>query len=239
MRTDITIVLFSYAGSTSSFFHRWKSFFPENFNLLPVELAGRGKRIDEPFYTDFDQAVRDLSLKINPHVSSGSFALYGHSLGSWMAYECALYLEKRFRKNPMHLFLSGRMPPHKAGDEKRYSGVSDEEFIEDLKAIGGTPEEIIKSEDFRNFFFPIIKSDYLLLETYAEKDIEPIDTDISFLFADGDKSLDRDAVREWGRYTSCNMTVHDFEGDHFFIHQKVPEIARLMIETLSEKQITF
>lgn len=46
-----------YAGSSCNIYYPWKSKFPSSIEIVPIELAGRGKRFDEPQYKEFNQAV--------------------------------------------------------------------------------------------------------------------------------------------------------------------------------------
>lgn len=223
-----TLFLFSYAGATASFYHRWKQYFPDGIRIIPVELPGRGMRINEPLNQDFPSTLEDVIKRVSPYAFDGQYGIYGHSMGAWIAYETASYLEKVAGKKPAHLFLSGRLAPHLLKNEKKYTTLSDEEFISELADKGGTPQEIIDSDDFRQFFLPIIRSDYGLLESYRFSNRGQLETDITFFSSKSDYAVDRSLAREWGQYTFGNFRILDFIGDHFFLHDQAEKMAEIM-----------
>jgi len=74
MNNKITLYLFSYVGATSAFYNKWMTYFSSAFKIVPIELAGRGSRVSEPFYKNFKQAIDDIIIKINPMAKNNSFA---------------------------------------------------------------------------------------------------------------------------------------------------------------------
>ena len=57
-----------YAGGSKAIYYKWKSEFNYNIELEPIELKGRGVRYGEGFYTDFEEAVNDIYLKIKDKI---------------------------------------------------------------------------------------------------------------------------------------------------------------------------
>ena len=58
-------------------------------------------------------------------------------------------------------------------EEKRKAGIivvggggskADSEFKEELRSLGGVPEEILEDEDLYNYFSPIMRADFEILE---------------------------------------------------------------------------
>ncbi|NEE49023.1 alpha/beta fold hydrolase, partial [Streptomyces sp. SID8455] len=77
------------AGSGAGAFHAWRPYVPEHLELVPVELPGRGSRIDEPVPDDLDALVEALLHGLEPELNL-PYALFGHSFGAVVAYELAL-----------------------------------------------------------------------------------------------------------------------------------------------------
>ena len=102
-----------YAGGSALVYKPWIADFQrQGIELIPLEMKGRGSRITESFYADFEEAKEDLLQMIYQYLeeSDHPFAFLGHSMGSLLAYELALSVsEKGFI--PSHLFLSGGQPP--------------------------------------------------------------------------------------------------------------------------------
>ena len=56
----------------------------QGIELIPLEMKGRGSRITESFYADFEEAKEDLLQMIYQYLeeSDHPFAFLGHSMGS-------------------------------------------------------------------------------------------------------------------------------------------------------------
>lgn len=76
--------------------------------IIPMELTVRGKRINEPVYRDFPEAVNDMYERVDNDLNHESFAFFGHSLGAPIAYEVAQKLRKFRQDQLVHIFFSGK-----------------------------------------------------------------------------------------------------------------------------------
>lgn len=68
-------------------YYKWKNIMNNNIQLVPIELKGRGTRYGEGFYTDFEDAFNDIYLNIRDKIMEDEYALFGHSMGSLLAFE--------------------------------------------------------------------------------------------------------------------------------------------------------
>ena len=157
-----------YAGGSALVYKPWIADFQrQGIELIPLEMKGRGSRITESFYADFEEAKEDLLQMIYQYLeeSDHPFAFLGHSMGSLLAYELALSVsEKGFI--PSHLFLSGGQPPHSGWNHNSYYHSSDQLLKEHLLHLGGMPDIIMNNESLYHYFVHIIKEDYRIMDTY-------------------------------------------------------------------------
>lgn len=58
-------------GSAASIYLPWKRKLKEEVEVIPLELAGRGKRIKEPLLQSVDEMVTDLIEKTSLILSEG------------------------------------------------------------------------------------------------------------------------------------------------------------------------
>ena len=86
-------IAFSYA--------KWKNHFNPSIEVVPIELAGRGYRIEENLYQSMEEAVNDVYNKIVMQIDDSPYILFGHSMGSLIAYEVARKIKdsKTYRLN--------------------------------------------------------------------------------------------------------------------------------------------
>lgn len=220
----IHLFCFPYAGGSSMMYFRWRNQLSEFIEVHPIELAGRGRRMNEPFYNSIDEAVEDAYLSIPVHLISEPFAFFGYSMGSLIAYELAHYIREKHDRELKHLFVGARRAPHLNEKLKRISELSDRTFLEEMIKLGGMSEEVLENQELLDVFLPLIRADMRLVENYEWKTRDLLHTDITVLAGNQDV-IAVDQMEAWKETTSgaCQLSV--YEGDHFFIHKHYEVIA--------------
>lgn len=220
-----------YAGGSATIYSKWKKYLDNDIELYPVELAGRGKRCGIPYYASFYEAVDDLFDCIKNYVS-GRYALFGHSMGSWLALELAYKLIEHGYDSPTHIFFSGNRAPHIYREEKILHKLPDDEFNKEIFKIGGTSNELLENKELLAFFMPIIRSDYKLIENYDYKDHGTyLNCDISVLNGIDDDLKDAQ-IKGWEKYTKFKCNYYYMKGGHFFINEVVGDVIKVINKTL-------
>lgn len=217
MKTCRLFCLPHAGGSSLMIYNKWKKFFASSIDIIPVELAGRGRRINEPHYNDFQDAVNDIYSKIKDLLDL-PYAFFGHSLGSVLAYEVTKKIISCGHSQPFHIFFSGRYPPH-IKKEKNIHDMPKDDLVNEILRLGGTSPEISKDEGLLRIFLPILRSDYRILENYRHASNGDIFTfDISTLNGKEDNDISPSEVEAWKEYTSGNCSIYYFEGGHFYLN---------------------
>lgn len=134
--------------------------------MIAVELAGRGIKYDNEPYLCLDDAVNDVYDSIKDKLD-GPFAIFDHSMGSWIAYELYYKILKERNLIPIHLFMSGNSAPHIKKCKRKIHTLDDEEFKEEILKIGQTSKEVFSNVELCNIFLPILKMDYKIIEEYT------------------------------------------------------------------------
>jgi surfactin synthase thioesterase subunit len=107
MPADITLLCLPCAGASATMYLRWRRVLPAWIRVEPVELAGRGSRIGDPFSPDFSSAIDDVCVRMQPWLN-GRYALYGHSMGALLAYGVVRRLLQTGKALPQRLTLGAR-----------------------------------------------------------------------------------------------------------------------------------
>lgn len=198
-------------------YQKWRPHLHPGIELVPVELAGRGRRMHERLYGDIDEAVEDVFRLIREKIVQYPYALFGHSLGSALCFELAGRIRKEGLPAPLHIFFSGRSAPHVPKKEKVYHLMNDEDFKEEILLLGATPPEVFELPELKQVFIPMLKNDLRLAETIpAALQVEPFETDIT-VFVGKDEDLTAEQCEGWKRYTKGAFHIHYFKGGHFFL----------------------
>ncbi|AJY76269.1 hypothetical protein VN24_19020 [Paenibacillus beijingensis] len=84
---------------------------PGNISIIPIELAGKGLRHDEPNYESFEQMVDDVYGIIKKYIDDSPVAFFGHSIGALILYELCYRYNLDYIK-PKKMIFSGASVPH-------------------------------------------------------------------------------------------------------------------------------
>lgn len=208
-------------------YSKWRPYLDPSIDLHPVELAGRGKRFQEVKYNSLDEAVEDIYGKIKPFLSR-PFAFYGHSMGSLLVHEVSCKIRQESGLSPVHLFVSGRKAPHIPAELKKIHLLPDDEFKEEIQKLGGTPDELLENVELFDFFKPVLKADYKMIEEYEYpfRDYR-LDCDITVLNG-RDDTITEEELTAWEQLTSRSCQVKNFDGGHFFINSQFESIVNLI-----------
>jgi surfactin synthase thioesterase subunit len=224
-----------YAGGSQIIYYKWNKLLDPSLSLYPIELKGRGRRFNETFYENFEEAIDDIFNIIKNEISNNRYAIYGHSMGSLLAYELYYKIVEAGYNKPDHLFLSGYHAPNIIRNEDHIYGLSDDEFLKRIMEFGGTPIEIANDEELLHIFVPIIRNDFRILENYNYKKRKTkISCDVTIINGRKD-SISIGDILAWKEHVCKGFKVYNLDGDHFFINCNAENITNIINLTLTGK----
>jgi surfactin synthase thioesterase subunit len=231
----INLFCFPYAGGSSVMYMKWQHYLAPGIELKPVELAGRGRRMHEGLYATLNDAIDDVFGLIGAEITSGPYALFGHSMGGAIAYGLAQKIRNLDLPLPRHLFISGRNAPHvKKQNEKKFHLMTDEVFKKEVIQLGGTPAEFFEHPELLRLFLPMLKNDFRIAEAdWNEKEIDPLDVRMSVLVGKDDE-ITVEQQEEWKKYTSLHCSMYCLDGGHFFVNTATEQIVKIINDSLRE-----
>ncbi len=214
-------------------YQSWNNLFGDEIDWLPIELAGRGRRIQEPLYSSWRKMILDLTYQVKLQMNGGPYAFYGHSMGGMIAFEVAWELKRQGVKMPLELFISGKGSPHIPKPAHRIiHNLPEEEFLQRVMNMGGTEEEFLDNPEMKSFFVPIMRQDFKLVETLVlENERTPLGCDITLFFGRDEEWSDEE-ISGWDEHVEGECTRHYFDGGHFFINEHKSEMVRIMQESI-------
>ncbi|MBC8063127.1 MAG: thioesterase [Clostridiaceae bacterium] len=104
--------------------------------------------------------------------AGGSETIYGHSMGSLLAYELYYKVSELNLRKPRHIFFSGYRAPSIIREKKNIHTLPNYDFMKKVMELGGTPDVIMNNQELLQVFLPILRSDFKILETYNYKERE-------------------------------------------------------------------
>ena len=219
------LLCFPYAGGDSRAYTAWKPYLSDKIDLHTIELPGRGARYQEPLATTIDQMILNSLTSIMKVINSGSYMVFGHSMGSTLVYALVLQIINHDWPQPSHVIFSGGIPPYANIVEPPISHTPDKEFIEHILSLDGTPREVFDNKDLRNLFLPILRADYLALEDYNPPHPPiPFPCNIS-VFYGRDDATTAEGIHLWDKIAGRDINYKEFDGGHFFINKSASKVA--------------
>jgi medium-chain acyl-[acyl-carrier-protein] hydrolase len=215
----LRLVCFPFAGGTAQIFHAWDDWarrLPVPVELCPVQLPGRGQRINEPAHRSIATLVEDACTGLAPHLR-GRFALFGHSMGAVVGFELARLLRVRHGLVPEQLFVSAHRTPGLALNRPAIHGLPDAELITELVRMRGTPEDIAGNAELMALLLPMLRADFEAIERYAAAPAAPLDCPITAFGGQDDALIPRADLEGWRAQTTRRFALHMLPGDHFFV----------------------
>ncbi|MGN7457648.1 thioesterase II family protein [Paenibacillus pasadenensis] len=220
-----------HAGGSAQLYRRWAAAAPPGLELAPLELAGRGVRLGEPFYLGIREAAEDLLGEVLERREEGRFALFGHSMGALIAYELAVLLQRAGGPQPEAAFLSAKDAPQVERREAPIHGLPEALFIERIRRLGGCPDELFEQPELLRLFLPVLRADFRLVETYRHQDAPLLETPGVVMGGRADGTLSG-SLGEWRRWFAAPCRLELFEGGHFYAQERHPELLRRIADIL-------
>ena len=216
-----------FAGGTAQTYRSWIGLAPPELEVCPIQLPGRDDRAHHELHVRMADLVRELADAIEPWTDL-PFGLFGHSMGARVAFELARTLRRRGARTPVHLFASGSRAPHVPSGSRDLHRLDDAELIEEVRALGGTPDDFLDDPATMAALLPVLRADFEVLETYVFDGDDRIDCDITTFRGASDPCASRQGTEAWAGLTTARFALKTYPGKHFFL---LPHSRAILNET--------
>lgn len=213
---EYRLFCFPYAGGSATVYNAWNDLLPDHVELVAIQPPGRANRWNEKLHTSVKEMVDDLISAI-PAWLDRPYMIYGHSLGSAVAFETLHALEQRKLRLPLRFFAGARRAPH---CPPRIPPIHDyplEEFKSEVKKLNGTPDSILENPDIMEIFVPVLRTDLKAAYAYHRAPSSKINCEVSIFGGAGDDKVVQEDLIGWQEHFSTTMDMHIFDGGHFFL----------------------
>lgn len=215
----IRLVCLPYAGGGASVFRTWQDGLPPEIDVCAVQLPGRENRLKEAPFSDLPTLVPVLADALQPDLD-GPYALFGHSLGAFVAFELARTLAARGHHDPVHIFLSGQRAPQRPNPLPPVFELDDAEFLAELgRRYDAVPKAVLASPELMKMVLPLLRADFTMNDTYTWTGGQPLTSPITCFGATDDPESAEADLKGWAEHTRGAFSLRMFDGGHFFIQQ--------------------
>lgn len=230
---SLRLFCFPYAGGSALSFRSWPTKLPPTIEVCPVEFPGRGMRLNEPPFAQLFPLVEVIAQSLLSYLDK-PFAFFGHSMGGLTSFEVARLLHRTHACSPIHLFVSGRRAPQIPSSTPHVHTLPDADFIEELRRLNGTPEEVLANDELMQLLLPTLRADFAVLETYTYQPDSPLNCPITAFGGLQDPDVSCEMLEAWKKQTSAAFSLRLFLGDHFFIDTAQSLLLQSLEQTLSK-----
>lgn len=182
-----------------------------------MTYPGRGRRIKESLLLTMEALVEDSWRQIEASLYR-PYVLFGHSLGATLAYLLAHKVRQECRPAPLHLILSGTDGPSVAPDFPPRYLFSKADFKDKLKSYGGIADELLNDEAAFDFFEPILRADFQIVETWTYTEKPKLDIPASVITGT-EEDMTEAEIRSWQKEFNTQVDFKKMDGRHFFLFE--------------------
>jgi surfactin synthase thioesterase subunit len=227
----LRLLCFPYAGGGASVFRAWHGALPDDVEICAVQLPGRENRIAEMPHARLSSLLAPLADGLRPLLAT-DFAVFGHSMGALIGFEFARYVRNELGLEPVHLFVSSHKAPQLTKPDRRGDGLREDEVLDELRRLDGTPREIIENDELRRLVLTLMGADLSICRTYEYAPDDRLDCGISAFGGLSDREVSRSDLAAWRAHTSGSFTLRMVPGGHFFIRDGAMSLLRAISRDL-------
>ncbi len=221
-----------FAGGGASAYRAWPDGLPEWIEPVAIQLPGREGRFAEPALRELRPALHGIRAALAPLLDR-PYALFGHSMGSVIAFELVRLLRREGLPLPRHLFVSGRRAPQLPLGRRAFQDLPDMELVAEIRKLSGDANGLFDSEEMRALLLPMVRADFALHDSYAYQDEHPLDVPVSVFGGLDDETTSEQNLRAWQAHTLLPIRLGLYPGGHFFVDSSRREVLQALAETLA------
>ncbi|CAE7456862.1 grsT, partial [Symbiodinium sp. CCMP2592] len=224
-----------HSGGDASSFRSWALDDP-CLEVWSVRLPGRGSRLHEKPFRDWQAAVNEILLGLHAFFLDGvPFAILGHSLGALLGFEVARLLASQGLQQPTLFLASSHAPPwKKISGLQNVQKMKPSEMLPLLSKLGILSKEasMLQNESVSTFL-PTLQADLEMYNSYSciMPPFRMQQTAVIALVGLSDTAISLEDMQEWDSHCQ-DFELKGFAGGHFYWQDAWEEVHAYLVERL-------
>ncbi len=213
-------ILLHHAGGDKYAYRNIQQLLLPEIESIAFELPGRSDRFTEKFVPDLQAAVEDVYHQLIKQLPEKYFII-GNSMGSIIGFLLTHKLQQENKTLPAHLFLASRLSPDAYKQEPNIIGITSADFWQVVQQYDGVPAQLLAYDELKEFYEPILRADFELLQHFNEsfESIDMLDIPVTILFGEKDtQNVSFEKMKGWKKFFTADLEIKSFEGGHFFMY---------------------
>ena len=107
-----------------------------------------------------------------------------------------------------------------------------------MQKYNGVPEQLLAHKELREFYEPILRADFEVLEKYnaIQHEHQKLDIKTHVIFGNEDaNNITLETAKDWSACFSKDIVYKEFIGGHFFVYENEDVVAYIKSVVLNEK----
>lgn len=214
----VRVFVFSFAGGSVTALRGLLEGLPSCFEVIGVELPGRGLTASSPLCWDLEDLLAQLEVDVAPWLTPTSLFL-GYSFGGLLASELIRRFQAQAFTIPAGLICFSSKAPRLVVQDQPWANLSEPGLIQRLRMIGGIPEVILRSDECMRLALPSIQADLQCFGQYAVYHDRPLECPVMAFRGEQDPFLGSLSVEDWQFEVAeqhwAQSAIHVLDGGHF------------------------
>lgn len=220
------LFFFHDAGGDSSLFSSLTQALSKVFDIVSIELPGRGRRVHEQMYTNVQTFIEELMPSITPLLDKPYF-VFGHSMGGLLAFELTKMLQEKKLMLPVKLFVSSTPGLTTYSRREVDHTLSD---IELYKMFPYLNPEMHDDKEWHKLLMKMLRADLQLLENYQYTKSAPLAIPIVVIYGENDDRVQTAQAEHWREETSQELKLIKRPGAHRYIVNDTHFLSIMLID---------
>lgn len=229
---NIRLFCFPYAGGGAGTYLPWAENVHKNVELVLIQPPGRGARFTESPFSTMQCFVSSL-LQNKGFITSKPYVMFGHSLGSRVAYELCCELDRRRLRLPEYFIASASKAPHLVNEKESIHHLPDLQFWNELSRLDGTPKEVLQNKELIKMLTPMLRADFAIAEEHHSI-ARRLPVPFLILAGNEDKGVSKEQLSAWQDLTHSAINIVDVNGGHFFVDTHRQEVLTQVNQVLAD-----
>ena len=230
----IRLLCFPHAGGAAVSFHDWAALAPPGIEVVAVQYPARQDRLYEPGARTMEELADTITTALRQELTDDvPLALFGHSMGSSVAYEVARRLEDDPGRTLTRLIVSGRHRPRGPKEQAPRPAPTDTEILDYVRLLDPEGADLYEHPELRPVIMPALRADFGILAEYRPTHLHRLGVPVTACGGDRDPACTIEDLKSWSDVTAKGLDLRVFEGGHFYLHRRKEELLAFIAAQLA------
>lgn len=230
----IALLCIPYAGASAGMYGKWNQKLGSDIRVSALLLPFRDARRKEELPETVQMLAQEIVLE-NKDFFEKPYVIYGHCTGAILGYEIEKAAERIYGKTAIAMIVSNAQEPIWVPEEaNELSGATAEKIEAYLIREKLVAPEMLEFEEFREYYFPILRADFNLYSNYRCGKGK-LSCPIWAFYDEKDPKIQEELVHNWKHYTHEFHTVK-MSGGHFSFQNNEEQLLEEIRKVCSNKK---